>query len=119
MILVISPDLLPRFILKSKIRASEATHVAFHAAIKEPVTIEEVFNSEYSTEWKEATDSEYQSLLENKTWDLVDLPENSKAIGCKWVFMVKYDENGHVDRFKGRLVAKVILEYLRRLMVIH
>ena len=52
-------------------------------------------------EWKEATDSEYQSLLENETWDLVDLPENRKAIGCKWVFKVKYDENEQVE--KGNL----------------
>ena len=95
-----------RFGLDENIGASEATHVAFHAGIEEPATIEEAFNSEYSKEWKEATDSEYQSLLENETWDLVDLPENRKAIDCKWVFKVKYDENGQVDRFKGRLVAK-------------
>ena len=47
-------------------------------------------------------DSEYQSLLENETWDLVDLPGNRKAIGCKWIFKVKYDDNGQADRFKER-----------------
>ena len=85
---------------------SEATHVAFHATINEPANIQEAFNSEYSKEWQEATDSEYKSLLENETWELVDLPENRKAIGCKWVFKVKYDKNGQIERFKGRLVAK-------------
>ena len=87
-----------RFGLDDNVGASEATHVAFHAAIKEPATIEEAFNSEYSKEWKEAIDSEYQSLLDNEPWDLVDLWENCKAIGCKWVFKVKYDENEQVEK---------------------
>ena len=95
-----------RFGLDDSIGVSAETHVAFHAAIKEPESIQEAFNGEYFKEWKEAVDTEYQSLLENETWELVDLPENRKAIGCKWVFKIKYDENGKMERFKGRLVAK-------------
>ena len=53
-----------------------------------------------------AADAEYKSLMENKTWELVKLPEGRRAIGCKWVFRVKYDSNGQVERFKGRLVAQ-------------
>ena len=30
--------------------------------------------SEYAKEWKDAADTEYQSLVENETWDLVELP---------------------------------------------
>ena len=74
--------------------------------IAEPNTIEEALASEYSKEWKEAADSEYKSLMENDTWELVELPENREAIGCKWVFKVKYTSDGKVERFKGRLVAK-------------
>ena len=47
-----------RFDLDDNVGASEATHVAFHAGIKEPATIEEAFNSEYSKESRESTDSE-------------------------------------------------------------
>ena len=57
-------------------------------------------------EWKLATDSEYSSLMENDTWDLVELPEGRTAVGCKWVFKVKYNGEGKAVRFKSRLVAK-------------
>ena len=49
---------------------------------------------------------EYQSLKENDTWDLVELPSGHKPIGCKWVFKTKHDKNGKIERFKARLVAK-------------
>ena len=53
-----------------------------------------------------AADREYDSLIENDTWDLVELPAGRKTVGCRWVFKVKYKNNGQVERFKARLVAK-------------
>jgi len=44
--------------------------------------------------------------MENEIWDLVELPDGEKPIGCKWVFKVKHRSDGRVERFKGRLVAK-------------
>ena len=85
---------------------TDMTHVVLHAAIDEPSSIQEALTSKYSEQWKAAVDSEYQSLMENKTWELVELPVDRKAIGCKWVFKVKYGEQGEVERFRGRLVAK-------------
>ena len=85
---------------------ADVTHVALHTAVEEPATMQEALSSKYSAQWKAAADCEYQSLMENKTWELVELPTNRKTIGSKWVFKVKYGKHGEVDRFKGRLVAK-------------
>ena len=49
---------------------------------------------------------EYNSVLENGTWLLVDCPSNIKPIGCKWVYRIKYKSNGEVDKYKERLVDK-------------
>ena len=74
--------------------------------IQIPRTIWEAMNSEYSVKWVEATDNEYKSLMKNETWVLTERPEDKKVLKCKWVFVVKYDENGSIERFKARLVIK-------------
>ena len=47
-----------------------------------------------------------QALYDNGTWDLVPLPTEKKAIGCCWVFVVKFSPDESVARLKARLVAK-------------
>ena len=74
--------------------------------ILEPKSLEEALTSEHGKQWKDAVDSECESLMKNKIWKLVELPSGRKPIGCKWVFKVKYGSDGKVERFKGRLVAK-------------
>ena len=68
---------------------------------EEPTTLADALASPDATEWKKAWDSEVESLEENGTWVLEELPLDRKAIGCRWVFKIKED-----GRFKARLVAK-------------
>ncbi|KAJ0677720.1 putative RNA-directed DNA polymerase [Helianthus annuus] len=56
--------------------------------------------------WKKAMDLELDSINKNKTWTLVDLPKDHKAIGLKWVFKLKKDAAGKVIKHKARVVAK-------------
>ena len=76
------------------------------ADINEPRNIREAWNGEHSVHWKEATNSEYDSLISNHTWDLVPLPKGKNVVGSRWVFKVKCGADGSVERFKARLVAQ-------------
>jgi hypothetical protein len=57
-------------------------------------------------QWKKAIEDEMESLMKNKTWILTPLPPGRKAISCKWIFRIKKDRNGEIDKYKARLVAK-------------
>ncbi|KAL5539051.1 hypothetical protein UlMin_046056 [Ulmus minor] len=56
--------------------------------------------------WKAAMDEEMKSLQKNETWELVDHPAGKKPVGCRWIYNVKYQADGTIERFKARLVAK-------------
>ncbi|CAI7750153.1 unnamed protein product [Closterium sp. NIES-53] len=57
-------------------------------------------------EWKKAMESELKRIEENSTWELVELPEGRKAITSKWLFKIKSDADGKIERYKSRLVVK-------------
>ena len=57
-------------------------------------------------QWKEATDSEYESLLKNHTWDLVPPPDGKNVVGSRWIFKVKRTADGSVEWYKARPVAQ-------------
>ncbi|KAG7599586.1 Reverse transcriptase RNA-dependent DNA polymerase [Arabidopsis suecica] len=59
-----------------------------------------------SIEWKEACEDEISSIIKNNTWNLVDLPAGAKPIGLKWVFKIKRNSDGIINKYKARLVAK-------------
>lgn len=60
----------------------------------EPVSVSDAFSSNDASDWKLAMEQEMQSLDENRTWTLVDLPPGRKPIKSKWVFKIKRDCDG-------------------------
>lgn len=84
----------------------DASHFANEVYNGEPFTVSEALNGDDKSHWKTAMDEEYRSLLDNATWELIDLPKGSKAINNKWVFKQKTDCKGNIIRYKARLVAK-------------
>lgn len=76
----------------------------------EPQTWQEAMNSNYKDLWKEAMNQEINSLEKNKVWSLQDLPPGKKPISLKWVFKTKKKDDGSIDRFKARLVARGFLQ---------
>jgi len=59
-----------------------------------------------SVEWRDAMTKEIQVLESNNTWDLCPLPKGKSAIGCKWVYKIKYHSDGSIERYRARLVSK-------------
>lgn len=50
--------------------------------------------------------TEYHTLVENNTWELTDRPANKKILTNKWVFKLKKNQDGSMDKYKARLVAR-------------
>lgn len=74
--------------------------------INTPESYQDAVESRERASWAKAMDSEINSLKENGTWELVNLPGNAKALPCKWVYRVKTNPDGSIDKFKARLVIK-------------
>ena len=72
----------------------------------EPQTHKEEMNSTKGLMCKEAIQSEIDSMLQNHTWVLVDLPPGCKILSSKWVFKRKMKVEGSIDKYKARLVIK-------------
>ena len=55
--------------------------------------------------WRKTMDEELRALQDNLTWDVVSCSSTIKAIGYKWVYLIKLCYDGNLDRYKARLVA--------------
>ena len=75
-------------------------------SVTDPITYEEAVSCPQSELWLDAMRDEIQSMRHNGVWELIELPEGHRPIGCKWVYKTKKDHKGKVEKFKARLVAK-------------
>jgi hypothetical protein len=78
-------------------------NISYAVFPKEPENFQEAWSDEA---WRNSMKEEYQSLLENRTWELIDRPKDRKCIKSGWVYKAKRNEAGSVYRLKSRLVAK-------------
>lgn len=70
-----------------------------------PNTYEEAINSANCHQWKKAVAEELQSHENNKTWIITERNEK-KPVTCKWVFSIKKNKDGEIERYKARLCAR-------------
>ncbi|KAG1658218.1 hypothetical protein FOA52_009557 [Chlamydomonas sp. UWO 241] len=90
--------------------------------LSKPTTFKEATSAAnpYSSQWKQASDEEISSLMENGTWELCQLPNGFSVLPVRWVYKFKRDATGQVVRFKARVVAKgfkqvEVVDYLQTL----
>ncbi|KAF7346239.1 Integrase catalytic domain-containing protein [Mycena sanguinolenta] len=89
--------------------AFETAHeTAFATTLGGPKTYAEAMErpKAEAEKWHEAAMQELQSLIEMGVFEMVELPRGRTAIGNRWVFRVKLNGDGTVERYKARLVAK-------------
>eukprot|EP01018_Ginkgo_biloba_P000332 Gb_04745 [translate_table: standard] len=69
----------------------------------EPHSFYEAINK---VQWKNVMEAEFDALVRNDTWTLMELPLDKDVIGTKWIYKTKYKSDGSIDKHKARLVAK-------------
>ena len=75
-------------------------------AENDPKTFSQAISCREFKLWHNIMKEEMDSKVFNKVWDLVELPNGSRDIGCKWVYKTKRDSLGNIERYKARLMAK-------------
>ena len=71
-----------------------------------PNSYEEAIAAPDANPWPQAMKSEMDSIHQNQTWELVELPLGRESLLCKWVFRYKYVSNSNTPKYKVWLVAK-------------
>lgn len=104
------------FLAQALLLKSESSNGTTYPVIRamlaspDPKTFREATGGLDKEAWLTAMNSEMESLLLNKVFDLVPLPKGKKAIGCRWHYRTKASEDGKPGRKKARLVAKGYLQ---------
>src|SRR3954469_24832096 len=96
----------PRRSKRARTEKSYGTDFLTYMLEAEPQTFKEAVNSPEGPLWKEAINSEIESILQNHTWELVELHPGCKPLGYRWIFKKKMKADGSIDKYKARLVVK-------------
>ena len=72
----------------------------------EPECYDEAIADKHKGKWLRAMQDEMDSLHENYTYDLVELPKGKRALRNKWVYKVKTGEVDSTPTYKACIVAK-------------
>ena len=72
----------------------------------DPLTLEECRSRSDWPKWDEAIKVELGALKKARTWRVVERPKDRNVVDSKWVFQIKKNAAGQIEKFKARLVTK-------------
>ena len=49
---------------------------------------------------------EYQSIMKNDVWDVVPRPEGKYVVTSKWIYKIKHDVDGSIEKHQARFIAQ-------------
>lgn len=97
------PHPLSQVLNYDRLSAAHRVFTTCISIVKEPTSF---YQAVKDPKWRLAMDEELSALHDNNTWSLQDLPPNKNPVGCKWIYKIKFNPDGTVERYKARLVAK-------------
>jgi hypothetical protein len=71
-----------------------------------PNTYREAMASPNKVDWLNAMEDEIRSLQQHNTYTLEKVPPGANVLPVRWVYNIKRDPLGNIERFKARLVVK-------------
>ncbi|KAM2467223.1 hypothetical protein PS1_009053 [Malus domestica] len=86
-----------------RLRNLNEIYATCNYCVEEPETYEE---AEKDKGWKKAMKEELEMIEKNDIWELVNRPSDKPVISVKWVYKVKLNLDGSVQKTNARLVAK-------------
>ena len=72
----------------------------------EPRNYYEAMRDINASSWFRAMEEEMQNMHDFGVWELVPAPKDANIMSCRWVFKVKRNVNGGVDKLKARLTCR-------------
>src|SRR5436190_12015965 len=97
MVVVEPPPAVQAMAVQSRVRLERST---------EPANYHDAITRMDADKSLKAMHAELQSLEDNNTWVLCELPPGGRVIGTKWVFKIKVDAMNIFERYKARVVAQ-------------
>jgi len=92
----------PRRIFNTVEQAQETTDIV---GVSE-INLKEAVQGINAEDWNRAIASELKSIIKNDAWEMVPRPDTGKILGSRLVLRHKFAQDGTVERYKARIVAK-------------
>ncbi|KAM0988950.1 hypothetical protein ACFX2A_013056 [Malus domestica] len=86
-----------------RMRSLNEIYAVCNYCVVEPESFEE---AEKDQSWQKAMSEEIAMIEKNSTWKLVNRPSDKPVIGVKWIYKIKLNLDGSIQKNKARLVAK-------------
>jgi hypothetical protein len=99
-------DIMASFIQALEDDEDEAIMCNAVATCIDPPNNNAAMKTEVADRWNIAIEDELKSVRDNRTWVVVDKPPDVKPLASRFVFKLKRDSDGAVERYKARLVAR-------------
>ena len=97
-----SEPFVPRRSARIAAQQAASGHVAGAGGVAEPSTLKQAMASPQWAQWREAMQREHEAIEALGTWELMERPQAAKVLSCSWVFKLKTNADGSIERFKAR-----------------